>query len=143
MKHLKLFNESRVSKMKKIQKKKEKLEKLDLNKLTKVTKVTNDSVLFDNGLELSSYHSTDCCEHHWVEFSAVGINDFDDLEFDLSTDKFFNRIPDYGIELVPVKGWSVRIPGYGNNNGYYSDKLDLTLSDGRVFDITDCQEVTD
>lgn len=140
MKHLKLFNESRVSKMKKIQKKKE---KLDLNKLTKVTKVTKDSILFDNGLELSSYHSTDCCEHHWVDFGAVDINDFDGLEFDLSTDKFFNRIPDYGIELVPVKGWSVRIPGYGNNNGYYSDKLDLTLSDGRIFDITDCQEVTD
>jgi len=129
--------------MKKIQKKKEQLKKLDLKKLTKVTKVTKDFIKFDNGLELSSYHSTDCCEHHWVEFGAVDINDFDGLEFDLSDDKFFNRIPDYGIELVPVKGWSVRIPGYGNNNGYYSDKLDLTLSDGRIFDISDCQEITD
>jgi hypothetical protein len=51
------------------------------------------------------------------------------------------KIEDYGIELIPVHGWSVKIPGYGSNNGYYSTNLSLVLSDGREFDITECQEI--
>lgn len=112
-------------------------------KITKVIKVTNSDITFDNGIVLSSYHEQDCCEHHYIDFSYVNISDFDGLEFDLSTSSFFKMIPEYGIELVPIKGWSVRIPGYGNNNGYYSTNLSLELSDGRTFDISDCQEMTD
>lgn len=124
MKHIRLFNESK-------------------DNLTKVIEVTKDNIVFDNGLVLSSYHEGDCCEHHWIEFNYVDLSDFDGLEFDLSGDNFFNKIPDYGIELVPVKGWGVRIPGYGSNNGYYSTDLSLKLSDGRTYDITDCQEINE
>jgi len=75
----------------------------------------------------------------------LALADFDGLEFDLTSDGFFERIEDYGIALKPLVGFPVRIPGYGSNNGYYSDQLDLILSDGKafskVFDITECQEV--
>lgn len=125
MKHLKKFNESEQT-----------------NQLATVIEVTEDGIKFDNGIELSSHHEQDCCEHHYIYFAYVNMSDFDGLKFDLSGDSWFNKIEDYGIELVPVEGWGVRIPGYGYNNGYYSSNLILTLSDGRSFDISDCQEIT-
>ena len=99
--------------------------------------------MFENGVILSSYHETDCCESHYLDMADLTLEDFEGLEFDLTNDSFFKRIEDYGIELIPIRGHSVKIPGYGSNNGYYSDKLDLTLSDGKGFhkqyDITECQ----
>jgi hypothetical protein len=77
----------------------------------------------------------------------ITIDDFEDLEFDLSNDKFFNKIPDYGIELIPIKGHSVKIPGHGYNNGYYGTNLSLVIEDSEgkttEFDITECQVITD
>jgi len=110
----------------------------------KVVKVDGDCVVFDNGVILSSYHESDCCESHELDFSDLTIEDFEGLEFDLSGDDFFNRIEDYGIELVPVMGHSVKVPGYGSNNGYYSSHLDLIVTDNdkfrKTYDITECQD---
>ncbi len=112
---------------------------------TKVVKVDSTGITFENGIKLESYHSSDCCESHELSFNDLTIEDFKDLEFDLSGEDFFKRIPDYGIELIPLHGHSVKIPGYGSNNGYYSSDLDLVLSDGKdfdkTFDITDRQVI--
>ena len=114
----------------------------------KVVEVKKEAIIFDNGFILESNHDQDCCENHWLDFSNLALKDFEGLEFDLSFDSFFNRVPDYGIELLPVKGWPIRIPGYGSNNGYYSSDLELVLSnkDGKwikKYDITECQEIND
>lgn len=109
----------------------------------KVVKINNDSLEFDNGIKLCSNHEPDCCESHYLYLKDLSMVDFDGLEFDLSTDAFFERLDGYGIALKPVIGHPVRIPGYGYNNGYYSSQLDLILTDGKgfskVFDITECQ----
>lgn len=114
-----------------------------MNRL-KVRSVSVDGIKFDNGALLSSEHAQDCCESHYLDFSNTNLSDFDGLVFDLSTDKFFNRVPEFGIELLPVNGHPVRIPGYADNNGYYSDALALvvTLSGKEIysFDITECQQ---
>jgi len=112
----------------------------------KVVKVSQEGLEFDNGSKLYSDHESDCCENHWLDFEHSGIDDFSGLEFDLSGDSFFKKIDGYGIELIPLKGHSVKIPGYGSNNGYYSTELTLVISDGKTckqFDITDCQEISD
>ena len=115
-----------------------------MNKL-KVTKVGYDSITFENGLELSSYHSSDCCESHELYFKDLTLAEFDGLEFDLTNDNFFKRVDGYGIELIPIHGHPVRVAGHGSNNGYYSSKLDLILTDGKAFtktyDITECQDI--
>lgn len=112
----------------------------------KVVKVNSDSLEFDNGLKLFSDHDQDCCESHWLSLSDLTLEDFVGLEFDLSNDNFFRRIDGYGIELVPISGWSVKIPGYGSNNGYYSSNLNLVISDekgfSKTFDITECQDIS-
>lgn len=110
----------------------------------KVIKVCSDQIEFDNGVILSSDHRQDCCESHYLHFADLTIEDFEGLEFDLTDENFFKRIVDYGIELIPIKGHSVKVPGYGYNNGYYSDQLELTLTGNginKTFDISECQEV--
>ena len=113
----------------------------------KVVKVDSGSLEFDNGVVLTSNHESDCCESHYLSFEDLSLSDFDGLEFDLTSDKFFERIDDYGIALKPLLGHPVRIPGYGYNNGYYSSQLDLVLSDrkdfNKVFDISECQVIED
>jgi len=111
----------------------------------KVLRIESDAIEFDNGMVLSTHHPQDCCEAHWLCFDDLSIDDFKDLEFDLSGDSFFKKIDGYGIELVPVNGFSVKVPGYGSNNGYYSTDLTLVLSNGssrKTWDITECQVIT-
>ena len=116
-----------------------------MNKV-KVIKIDQESIEFDNGAILSSDHRQDCCENHYLLFEHITLSDFDGLEFDLTNDNFFKRIEGYGIELIPVHGHSVKVPGYGHNNGYYSDQLTLCLFKGdeinKEWDITDCQEIS-
>jgi hypothetical protein len=125
-----------------------------MNKV-KVIKVDSCHIEFDNGLQLSS----ECSEsrsglvNHFLSFSALSLDDFIDLEFDLSGDKFFKKIKGYGIELIPIKGQSVKIKGYGYNpNGHYIPDLSLLLTDiigggfmkqfRKEFDISECQILT-
>lgn len=114
-----------------------------MNKL-KVVKVDAESIKFENGVQLYSNHDQNCCENHYLSFGDLTIADFEGLEFDLTNDNFFRRIEDYGIELVPIHGHSVKVPGYGLNNGYYSSNLDLIVTNGKGFrkeyDITECQD---
>lgn len=115
--------------------------------MTKIKEIENDIIYFENGYELYSDHDQDCCESHYLDFKHIEESDYKDLEFDLSKDNFFTRIPDYGIQLNALNNFPLRIPGYGYNNGYYSDNLTLILKDNfkkeTAFDITDCQEVND
>ena len=116
-------------------------------KNVKVVKVDSEGIEFDNGMRLYSFHDQDCCEHHYLSFDNLTIEDFNGLEFDITNDEFFERIEDYGIALNPTNGHPVRIAGYGSNNGYYSSNLELIIADGRniykQFDITECQEWND
>lgn len=115
-------------------------------KKLKVVRVLDESIEFENDIELCSEHERDCCEHHWLSFNDLTLEDFEGLEFDLTDDSFFKRIEGYGIELIPIHGYSVKVPGYGSNNGYYSCNLTLILKYGTTekrFDITECQEISD
>jgi hypothetical protein len=110
----------------------------------KVVKVESESIEFENEIKLYSNHDSDCCESHYLSMEDLTIDDFQGLEFDLTNDDFFKRIQGYGIELIPVHGHSVKIPGYASNNGYYSSDLALIVTDNKGFkkeyDITECQD---
>lgn len=112
---------------------------------SKIVSVNKEYLLFDTGYKLESDHDQGCCESHYLDFDGVSDQPYEDLEFDLSNDKFFNRVEGFGIELIPVSGSPLRIAGYGDNNGYYSSNLDLLLTHEenkvkKIYDITDCQD---
>ena len=111
----------------------------------KVISVYEDLIEFEDGTTLSSDHDPECCERHYLCFDDLRLEDFEGLEFDLSGDDFFERVPEYGIKLIPKKGWPINVPGYAYNNGYYSHELRLVVTSptpgwGREYDITECQE---
>lgn len=113
---------------------------------TKVIAVNQYGLTFDCGLSLSSEHQQDCCESHELTFQDLSLGDFDGLEFDLSGDDFFKRVDGYGIELIPLVGFPVRIAGNGYNNGYYGTNLTLVLDGNgthKTWDITECQDIKD
>jgi hypothetical protein len=103
------------------------------------------TIYFENGYKLTSVHDNDCCESHELYVKDLRLVDFEGLDFDLTNDNFFNRIEGYGIELIPIRGHSVKIAGHGDNNGYYSDQLDLVIEKDDVevkrYDITKCQDI--
>lgn len=116
----------------------------------KLTKIYNDEdlytivLLFEDGTKIYSEHENDCCECHYLDFTHTDASDFDGLEFDLEGDKFFERVKDYGIRLLPTNGHPIAIPGYGSNNGYYSHELKLIVLKGetvREYDISECQDI--
>ena len=115
-----------------------------MNKL-KVIKVDETGIYFDDNVKLYDYHNQDCCESHELYLTDLTIDDFNGLEFDLSNDDFFKRIDGYGIELIPIKGHSVKIAGHGDNNGYYSDQLVLIIEKDKnkvkEYDISECQDI--
>ena len=106
-----------------------------------------ETLEFEDGITLTSEHKTECCEDHYLSLADLTLADFEGLEFDLTYENFFERIEGYGIALIPISGFPVRIPGYGSNNGWYSDNIDLVLSDGRdlslLFDVSGCQVIDD
>jgi hypothetical protein len=115
-------------------------------KKLKVISVSNDGICFEEGYSLSSDHSQDCCESHSLDFSNTGLEEFQDLEFDLSSDDFFEKVENYGIRLKPLNGHPISVPGYGYNNGYYSTNLELVVTGpnyNKTYDITECQEIRD
>ena len=117
-------------------------------KKVKVIKVDGYGIKFDNDCYLTSEHQQDCCESHELTFSDLTLADFEGLEFNLTNGNFFKRIPDYGIELVPIKGHTVKIPGHGYNNGYYGTNIEMIIwrPDNTVYksyDVTECQQIDD
>ncbi len=108
----------------------------------KVVSICSGYIQFTNEVQLYSYHEKECCEEHYLSFTDLTMLDFEGLKFDFSNDYFFKRIPGYGIELIPVFGHSIKIPGYSSNNGYYIDALDLVISNSfftKKYDISECQ----
>ena len=118
----------------------------NLKNLRVINVNTKDNILeFTNNVKLYSTHEQDCCEQHYLSLENLTLSDFDGLIFNLSNDKFFTKIPDYGIALKPVNGFPVRIPGYGWNNGYYSTELTLVIENkngyNKHWNISDCQVI--
>lgn len=113
----------------------------------KVVRIDSESIIFDDNTVLSSFHESDCCEHHYLSFDDVTLKDFEGLEFDLTNDNFFEKVDGYGIRLKPLNGHPVSIPGYGSNNGYYSSDLTLIVENKdtayyKDYDITECQVIS-
>jgi hypothetical protein len=111
----------------------------------KVIEIKEESIVFEDGTLLYSYHDRDCCEHHYLDFTHITMGDFDGLEFNLTADNFFEKVDNYGIRLLPTNGHPIGIPGYGDNNGYYSDELLLIVkfadSTEKKYDVTECQVI--
>ena len=76
-------------------------------------------ILFDNNTGLIDYHSQDCCEHVYADFSNLdsGIlkHKFENIHLERTNEGF--RFGDTRKYFVPC---------YNEQNGYYSDNLKIS-----------------
>lgn len=126
----------------------------------KIKDIKENWITFDNGLEMSSYHKSECCEDHYVDFSAMLGQGYEGQEFSeklsemivldekgkVSNDDFsetfesgskYKKDIDYTfVKIKDLRGNTYTLPIYNSNNGYYSDNVDIHLCKGIV-----CEEI--
>lgn len=106
-------------------------------------------------VELDDHHPQSCCESHYIEWNYWE-QVTPEMVFTIDTDNydtFIERIYGYGLKFLPNPGtgYPISVPGYGSNNGYYSDEIILnikvidknknTVVHKEEIDITECQKV--
>lgn len=112
-------------------------------------KVEDESVtLFFEGAEgvtFSTYHSQDCCESVYGDFSIVKYHETELVGQHLSKVEV-KSVEGMGFLLCfsfGYKATKIFIPCYNYQNGYYSSSLELTVEDNGVkttIDISGCVE---
>lgn len=112
----------------------------------KIITIHEDCLEFDTGHKLCDYHYQECCENHYINFEYLKLEDVKDLVFDISSTAFIEQVFGYGVRLKPTNNFPVSIPGYGDNNGYYSHQLELILRDASGIEvwslnISECQSM--
>lgn len=99
-------------------------------------------IYFDNGYTLSADHEPDCCECNYADFDQI--NDLARAyDFDVNSIQI-NKFEGSGFTF----GDGYRqffVPCYSEQNGYYSDDIDITLFDNKSKMIIkvnlECEEV--
>lgn len=120
----------------------------------KIKTIEEERIVFDDNSRLYSYHETNCCESHYLDFNMLkNYNvspktgrtlDIYQQEFDFSNGVNFKRVEGMGILLFDVEGNSYLINGYGYNNGYYSDEIILIYEKDKEehrYDVSECQTI--
>lgn len=96
----------------------------------KITKITDEYIKFDNGSTITFDHQQDCCEDNYADFKqleelAMDIDFKEPLEFESC---------DYGFRFGN-KNIMFFIPCYSEQNGYYTDDVDIYYNDKKVITI--------
>lgn len=82
---------------------------------------------------LETYHSQDCCEHVYGDWSAVKAQ-FQELVGQKLSQVVIKAVEEMGILVNFVTYYSnnhkVFVACYNSQNGYYSDNLSLRVKDG-------------
>lgn len=96
-------------------------------------------------LEFSTYHSQECCESVYGDFSVCKYHEKELIGKHLSNVKV-KKVEDMGFLLCFDFGYEaskIFIACYNFQNGYYSSNLELTVNDNgtkTTVDISDCVE---
>lgn len=98
-----------------------------------VINIDSSGITFSNGWRITHYHGQDCCEQVYADWEALQTTGFPAETF---TKLDVKGIPSSGIGLNEYF-----VPCYDIQNGFYSDDLEIRISDidGSLdIDISDC-----
>jgi len=122
---------------------------------TTITEIGDDYIKFSNGTILKSIHDQECCECHWLDFSVMKFYnvatttgkelDIYKTKFDFSKGIPFEKVEGMGILLIDTNGNKFLVNGYGENNGYYGNNINLIYSFNNMpiywADVSKCQKI--
>lgn len=103
----------------------------------RILKITEDFIEFDNGKRIEFYHCCDCCEINYADFKqleplARDVDFSEPLVFESCTYGFRFGNPPVNMFFVPC---------YSEQNGYYSNELDIRYDDKEVIRGIECDMV--
>lgn len=94
----------------------------------KVIKLEEGELEFDNGLKLYSEHSQDCCEYNYLDFEQLPVGtELPDMKKGQFVDSI--EIKDDGFSVKDINGIPKWVQARSDQNGYYSDGVDLVVED--------------
>lgn len=99
----------------------------------KILKVTEDYIEFNNGNRIGFDHDQDCCEYNYVDFNQLEECAFD-YEFD--EDLVFESVKENGFRFGNKQGYMFFLPCYLEQNGFYSDDVDIYYNGEKVLKVT-------
>ena len=92
----------------------------------RITRVTEEAIIFNNGNKITYFHSPDCCEHNYADFSVLNPNVINyNYDFDENLD--FQIVEGMGFKFGSNGHW-IFIPCYSEQNGYYSHEVGIYYS---------------
>lgn len=116
----------------------------------KIKEITGGKVIFDNGYILDYFHDQDCCEQVYADFDVLetynvstktGKNiNIKEIDFEEDLNKLIKGIEGQGFNMISKIGEQFFVPCYNDQNGYYSNDLELILykkDKKETLDITD------
>ena len=100
--------------------------------------VTDNSIMFDNGNWIHDEHSADCCEYNYADYSVLNENVIN-YDYDFDENLEFKR-DELGFKFGSNGHW-IFIPCYSEQNGYYSDDVDVYYNGKLVLDRVECSVI--
>lgn len=98
----------------------------------RIVRITPDLVQFNTGDVITYHHSPDCCEFNYADFKQI-----DDIALRTSFESplSFEKVGTTGFRFgnQPLKMFFV--PCYSEQNGYYSNDLDIFYNGKKVFNL--------
>ena len=98
----------------------------------KIKNVTDNFIEFDNGNKITYKHDQDCCEYNYADFSILNENNVN-YSFNFNPELTFDFIYGMGFRFGSVDTYGnmhwIFIPCYSEQNGYYSDNIDICYND--------------
>lgn len=103
----------------------------------KIKSIDDGAITFDNGMDITFDHVPDCCEYNYAAFEEI-----DDLakSFEFSENLIFESVDDCGFRFGNNPHNMVFVPCYSNQNGYYSDDVDIYYNDKQVLNV-ECETI--
>lgn len=102
----------------------------------KIIKITDDSILFDNGSEITFDHDQDCCENNYADFSQL---EESALNCEFPENLTFEKVERSGFRFGGVGTFMFFVPCYSDQNGYYSSDIDIYFNKKKVLNF-ECEE---
>ena len=90
----------------------------------KIIEINQDEIIFNNGMKIKQYHRQDCCEEVYADFSQLQDTSILEDTFNNGVFVFPHR---FGFVICGDCGYNYYVPCYNIQNGYYSDRLEISF----------------
>ena len=95
----------------------------------RILEVTEEHIEFDNGMKITFDHEQDCCESNYADFeqleeAALSVEFDDELKFE--------EVDEGGFRFGSSDDQMFFIPCYSEQNGYYTDAIDIYFNADKV-----------